>query len=150
MVMRNDVRIRETRLFGAILKQKLSLIFSFCTKSALIDAKCLRTTCTRLAMKKPKLFKQVTSPYDFWGLWSSLLGDRVLHFCKTVVFRNYHATAKTQWKVQLPHLTPPNTHSPPLPTPHPTVPLNTLHSQWCFDFLSVRPSCNTESYPITR
>lgn len=31
--------------------------------SALIEVKCLRTTCTRLAIKKPKLFKQVTSPY---------------------------------------------------------------------------------------
>ena len=52
MVMKNDVIIRETRL---LLKPKLSLLLFLCKMSlqtsTLIEVKCLRTTCTRLAIK---------------------------------------------------------------------------------------------------
>ena len=133
MVMKNDVIIRETRL---LLKPKLSLLLFLCKislqTSTLIEAKCLRTTCTRLAIKilscLNKLPLHMASDLRLVELVTGRSSFTFLH--NSQVFTNYHDTAKTQWKVQLPH-------SNPLPTLHPTLP-STLHSQWCSDWLGVR------------
>ena len=131
MVMKNDVIIKETRL---LLKPKLSLLLFLCKMSlqtsTLIEAKCLRTTCTRLAIKilsclnkLPLHMASEACRARYWPIEFYIFTQQ-----SGIYKLSWHS--KTQWKVQLPH-------SNPLPTLHPTIP-STLHSQWCFDWLSVR------------
>ena len=121
MVMRNDVIIRETRLFGAILKQKLSL-FLFLYKmsiqtSALIEAKCLRTTCTRLAIKilrcLNKLHLRMTSEACRARYWRS-----------SFTFLQNSGIYKLSWHSKDPMKGP----TPPFNPPSHTTPLPSLYA----------------------
>lgn len=131
MVMKNDVIIKETRL---LLKPKLSLLLFLCKMSlqtsTLIEAKCLRTTCTRLAIKilsclykLPLRMASEACRARYWPI-------------EFYIFTQQSGIYKLSWHSKDP-MKGPTPPLKPLPTLHPTIP-STLHSQWCFDWLGVR------------